>query len=164
MIKWMSLILLVIFLSSCFTLSFDSNVSVNPIQPAVGHYSNGQLRFKGEYYNGYRHGTWTDWNGNGDTISIVNYNQGELSGFFKIWELEKSFGNNSQVVLDYALDYGEIIIKEGVWIGAKSIILQGVIAESHAILSAGSVISKNLEKFSIYKGNPALKVSSRTIS
>lgn len=58
----------------------------------------------------------------------------------------------------------EIIIKEGVWIGAKSIILQGVIAESHAILSAGSVISKNLEKFSIYKGNPALKVSSRTIS
>ena len=58
----------------------------------------------------------------------------------------------------------EIIIKEGVWIGAKSIILQGVISESHAILSAGSVISKNLEKFSIYKGNPALKVSSRTIS
>ena len=116
MIKWMSLILLVIFLSSCFTLSFDSNVSVNPIQPAVGHYSNGQLRFKGEYYNGYRHGTWTDWNGNGDTISIVNYNQGELSGFFKIWELEKSFGNNSQVVLDYALDYGEIIIKEGCYL------------------------------------------------
>lgn len=58
----------------------------------------------------------------------------------------------------------EIIIKDGVWIGAKSIILQGVIAESHAILSAGSVISKNLEKFSIYKGNPALKVSSRAIS
>ena len=54
--------------------------------------SNGQLRFKGEYYNGYRHGTWTDWNGNGDTISIVNYDQGELSGSFKVWELEKSLG------------------------------------------------------------------------
>ena len=83
MIKWMSLILLVVFLSSCFTLPLGSNVPVDPIQPAVGHYSNGQLRFKGQYYNGYRHGTWIDWNGNGDTISIVNYNLGELSGFFK---------------------------------------------------------------------------------
>ena len=116
MIKWMSLILLVVFLSSCFTLSLGSNVPFDPIQPAVGHYSNGQLRFKGEYYNGYRHGTWIDWNGNGDTISIVNYNLGELSGFFKIWELDKSLVNSSGVVQDYALDYGQIIIKEGYYL------------------------------------------------
>ena len=58
----------------------------------------------------------------------------------------------------------EITINDGVWIGAKSIILPGVVAESHAILSAGSVISKNLESFTLYKGNPAEKVGSRTIS
>jgi putative colanic acid biosynthesis acetyltransferase WcaF len=58
----------------------------------------------------------------------------------------------------------EIILNEGVWVGAKSIILPGVVAESHAILSAGSVISKNLESFTVYKGNPAEKVGSRTIS
>ena len=58
----------------------------------------------------------------------------------------------------------EITINDGVWIGAKSIILPGVVAESHAILSAGSVISKNLESFTVYKGNPAEKVGSRTIS
>ena len=58
----------------------------------------------------------------------------------------------------------EITLNDGVWIGAKSIILPGVIAESHAILSAGSVISKNLESFTVYKGNPAEKVGSRTIS
>ena len=119
MIKWMSLILLVVFLSSCYTLSLGSNVPVDPIQPAVGHYSNGQLRFKGQYYNGYRHGTWIDWNGNGDTISIVNYNLGELSGFFKIWELDKSLVNSSGVVQDYALDYGQIIIKEGYYLGGS---------------------------------------------
>ena len=73
-------------------------------------------------------------------------------------------GSHNYKIQSFDLITKEIIIKEGVWIGAKSIILQGVIAESHAILSAGSVISKNLEKFSIYKGNPALKVSSRTIS
>ena len=58
----------------------------------------------------------------------------------------------------------EITINDGVWIGAKSIFLPGVVAESHAILSAGSVISKNLESFTLYKGNPAEKVGSRTIS
>ena len=58
----------------------------------------------------------------------------------------------------------EITLNDGVWIGAKSIILPGVVAESHAILSAGSVISKNLESFTVYKGNPAGKVGSRTIS
>jgi len=58
----------------------------------------------------------------------------------------------------------EIILNDGVWVGAKSIILPGVVAESHAILSAGSVMSKNLENFTIYKGNPAEKVGSRTIS
>ena len=58
----------------------------------------------------------------------------------------------------------EITLNDGVWIGAKSIILPGVVAESHAILSAGSIISKNLESFTVYKGNPAEKVGSRTIS
>ena len=58
----------------------------------------------------------------------------------------------------------EIILNDGVWAGAKSIILPGVVAESHAILSAGSVISKNLESFTVYKGNPAEKVGSRTVS
>ncbi len=58
----------------------------------------------------------------------------------------------------------EITLNDGVWIGAKSIILPGVVAESHAILSAGSVISKNLESFTVYKGNPAEKVGSRTVS
>ena len=58
----------------------------------------------------------------------------------------------------------EIALNDGVWIGAKSIILTGVVAESHSILSAGSVISKNLESFTVYKGNPAEKVGSRTIS
>lgn len=116
MIKWMTVILIVIFLSSCLTLSLDGATPVNPIQPVVGHYSSGQLRFKGEYYDGYRHGTWTDWNGNGDTISIVNYNQGELTGSFKIWELEKSYDRNSASTSDYAVDYGEIIVKEGYYL------------------------------------------------
>ena len=58
----------------------------------------------------------------------------------------------------------EIILNDGVWVGTKSIILSGVVAESHAILSAGSVMSKNLENYTIYRGNPAKKVGLRTIT
>jgi len=58
----------------------------------------------------------------------------------------------------------EIILNDGVWVGTKSIILPGVVAESHAILSAGSVMSKNLENYTIYRGNPAEKVGLRTIT
>ena len=58
----------------------------------------------------------------------------------------------------------EIILNDGVWVGAKSIILPGVVAESHAILSAGSVMSKNLENYTIYRGNPAEKVGLRNIT
>ena len=43
----------------------------------------------------------------------------------------------------------EIILNDGVWVGTKSIILPGVVAESHAILSAGSVMSKNLENYTV---------------
>ena len=57
-----------------------------------------------------------------------------------------------------------ITLNDGVWVGAKSIILPGVVAGSHALLGAGSVISKNLESYTIYKGNPAQKVGSRIIS
>ena len=58
----------------------------------------------------------------------------------------------------------EIILNDGVWVGTKSIILPGVVAESHAILSAGSVMSKNLENYTIYRGNAAKKVGLRTIT
>ena len=73
-------------------------------------------------------------------------------------------GSHNYKQKSFDLITNEITLNDGVWIGAKSIILPGVVAESHAILSAGSVISKNLESFTVYKGNPAEKVGSRTIS
>jgi|TARA_B110000902_G_scaffold23586_1_gene26139 putative colanic acid biosynthesis acetyltransferase WcaF len=73
-------------------------------------------------------------------------------------------GNHNYKSESFDLITKPIVIEEGVWIGAKSIVLPGVIAKSHSILSAASVTSKDLEPFSIYKGNPAEKVSTRTIS
>ncbi|MDB5090986.1 MAG: putative colanic acid biosynthesis acetyltransferase WcaF [Mucilaginibacter sp.] len=57
-----------------------------------------------------------------------------------------------------------VILEDGVWIGAGAIVNLGVIAASHAVLTSGSVATKNLEAYSIYQGNPAVKVRERIIT
>lgn len=73
-------------------------------------------------------------------------------------------GNHNYKKESFDLITKPITLEDGVWVGAKSTVLPGVIAKSHSILSAGSVTSKNLEPYGIYKGNPAEKVSIRTIT
>jgi acetyltransferase-like isoleucine patch superfamily enzyme len=48
-----------------------------------------------------------------------------------------------------------VIIKEKVWIGCKSIILKGVKIGEGAIVGAGSVITKDVDKYTLVAGNPA---------
>jgi putative colanic acid biosynthesis acetyltransferase WcaF len=58
---------------------------------------------------------------------------------------------------------GNIVLEDGVWIGALSIVNQGVTIASHAVLTSGSVATKNLEAYSVYQGNPAVKIRERVI-
>jgi len=48
-----------------------------------------------------------------------------------------------------------IIIKDNVWIGDRSLILGGVIIEEGAIIQAGSVVVKDVPKYAIVGGSPA---------
>ena len=56
-----------------------------------------------------------------------------------------------------------IAIEDGAWVGAQSIVCPGVTMHSHSVLSVGSIASKDLIPFSIYRGNPAVKVADRVI-
>jgi putative colanic acid biosynthesis acetyltransferase WcaF len=58
---------------------------------------------------------------------------------------------------------GEIHIEEGAWVGAQSIVCPGITMKSHSVLSVGSVASSDIEAYSIYRGNPAIKVKDRVI-
>ena len=64
-----------------------------------------------------------------------------------------------------SFDYtsGLIILEDGVWLGAKSIVTSGVTCGLNSVLGAGSVADRNLEKNVIYKGNPAIPVLKRAI-
>ena len=73
-------------------------------------------------------------------------------------------GNHNCKKQSFDLMVGTITLEDGVWIGAKSIVTQNVTCHSHSILAVQSVASSSLDSYSIYKGNPAEKVSTRTIS
>lgn len=49
----------------------------------------------------------------------------------------------------------KIVIGDGTWIGAKSIILPGVKIGKGVIIGAGSVVTKDCEDNGVYAGNPA---------
>ena len=72
-------------------------------------------------------------------------------------------GNHNFSVSGFDLTMEEIRLEDGVWLGAKSIVTPGVTCGSHAVLTVGSIASKNLEAYSINRGNPAEKIKSRVI-
>ena len=51
--------------------------------------------------------------------------------------------------------FDEIVIEDGVWIGAGAIILGGVTIHEGAIIGAGAVVVADVPPNCIYAGNPA---------
>lgn len=72
-------------------------------------------------------------------------------------------GNHDFSKPSFDLITGGIVLKNGVWIGAKAIVCPNVYADEHAVLTAGSIATKNMEAYSVYQGNPAVKVKDREI-
>lgn len=56
---------------------------------------------------------------------------------------------------------GDIIIEDDVWIGANSVVVAGVTIGKGSVIAAGSVVTKDVEPYSIYGGVPSKKIRSR---
>lgn len=54
-----------------------------------------------------------------------------------------------------------IHIEDGAWIGAQTTVCPGVTVHRNAILTVGSVATKDMEENGIYQGNPAIKIRIR---
>lgn len=72
-------------------------------------------------------------------------------------------GNHNYKKTTFDLMIAPITLKDGVWIGAKSMVTQNVTCGANSILAVQSVCSSDLEANSIYRGNPAIKVKDRII-
>lgn len=73
-------------------------------------------------------------------------------------------GNHNYKKVGFDLITKPITLEEGAWIGAKAIVCPGITVKSHAVLTVGSIATKDLAAYTIYQGNPAVKVKNRDIS
>ena len=63
-------------------------------------------------------------------------------------------GNYLENKIALEIDNKEIIIEDDVWIGFNSIILKGVKIGRGAIIGAGSIVTKDVEPWTLNVGNP----------
>ena len=56
---------------------------------------------------------------------------------------------------------GEIIIEEDVWIGSNCVLLSGVKIGRGSIIGAGSIVTKDIPRYSVAAGNPCKVIKSR---
>lgn len=71
------------------------------------------------------------------------------------------FTDKDNLIRKQGYIFKPIIIGNDVWIGANVTILQGVEIGNGVIIAAGSVVTKNMDPFSIYGGVPAKKIKNR---
>jgi len=72
-------------------------------------------------------------------------------------------GSHNYKKTTFDLVTGSVVLEDGVWIGAGAIVNYGITAASHSVLTSGSVATKNMEAYTVYQGNPAVNIRSRTI-
>ncbi|RDC56203.1 colanic acid biosynthesis acetyltransferase WcaF [Pedobacter chinensis] len=72
-------------------------------------------------------------------------------------------GNHNYKNPGFDLITKPIILEEGVWVGAAAQVGPGVKLMSHAVLTMGSVAVNDLASYSIYQGNPAVKIRDRVL-
>ncbi|WP_051289260.1 CatB-related O-acetyltransferase [Chryseobacterium daeguense] len=82
-----------------------------------------------------------------------------IQEFYHNYNMVTTYNINSNIIGEplenEKISKGPIIIEDDVWIGSNSVILSGVKIGRGAIIGAGSVITKDVEAYSIVAGNPA---------
>ncbi len=73
-------------------------------------------------------------------------------------------GNHNYKSPAFDLITKPIRIERGAWIGANAFVGPGVTIGTHAVVTAGSVATKDLPAYGVFQGNPAVWVKHRVIS
>lgn len=71
--------------------------------------------------------------------------------------------NSHQVSPDSPIKHAPVKIGNNVWIGAKSLIMQGTVIGDHSVIAAGSVLFGIIPPKSLAAGNPARVIKSLNI-
>lgn len=96
---------------------------------------------------------------NGGEITIGNCVRIASNVF--ITNANHAFSKKDTPIMDQEVITRNVIIEDDVWIGHGAIILPGVNIGKGAIIAAGSIVTKNVDAFTIVGGNPARFIKSR---
>jgi galactoside O-acetyltransferase len=66
-----------------------------------------------------------------------------------------AFTDPDKVIQKQPITYGPVVIEKGAWIGASSVVLQGVTIGEGAVIGAGAVVPRTIPPFAVAVGNPA---------
>jgi putative colanic acid biosynthesis acetyltransferase WcaF len=72
-------------------------------------------------------------------------------------------GNHDYKKTAFDLKVSPVTIEDGVWVGAKCVVCPGAVLRTHSVITAGSVITKEAEAWTVYSGNLAVAVRRRSI-
>lgn len=71
------------------------------------------------------------------------------------------FEDLDQPILEQGMRFKPVRIGNDVWIGARVIVLAGLTIGDHAIVGAGSIVTRDVPKGAIVAGNPAKLIRNR---
>lgn len=92
------------------------------------------------------------WITGGGSIKIMDYAQ--MGPNCNILSSNHSFKRDELIFNQGSVDK-PVLIKEDVWLGANVVVLPGVTIGEGAVVGAGSVVTKDIEPYSIVAGVPA---------
>ena len=72
-------------------------------------------------------------------------------------------GNHDWTDQHFGLRVSPIHVGDGAWVGAKSLLMPGIVVGAGAVVAAGSVVTRSIPPFEIHAGNPARFVKVRVV-
>jgi putative colanic acid biosynthesis acetyltransferase WcaF len=72
-------------------------------------------------------------------------------------------GNHDWTDTAFRLMIKPITVEEGAWIGARAVVLPGIVIATHSVVCAGAIVTGDTRPYTIYTGNPAAAVRRRKV-
>ncbi len=75
--------------------------------------------------------------------------------------LNHKYEDDSVPISEQGVTTNNIIVEDETWIAANCVVLPGVTIGKHAVVSAGSIVRRNVPAYSVVSGNPAKVIKKR---
>lgn len=95
--------------------------------------------------------------GIGNTIigPVAIGNKVNIAQHVLISGINHNYEDITSPIADQGITATPVTIADNVWIGANAVILPGINIGTHAVVGAGSVVTKDVEPYTVVAGNPA---------